>query len=165
MKLQFTCKNGDTTYVETIRNILKNTNSSIDIVAHRIDLVFFKLYEKELKIIEKKNIHFRFLLSNTHIESCNPAINFVKSLCSNIQFRIASNIHAKLIISDNISILLGSANFTGDSIGLGSEWNDSKHHWDKPNFEVGLFIVNQELSNQLSDIFNKHWEDSEVWKI
>jgi len=165
MNLQFTCKNGETTYVETIHNIFVNTNSSIDIVAHRIDLVFFKLYEKEFKSINKKKLPFRFLLSNAHIESCIPALKFVKSICSNIQLRVTSNIHAKLIICDNSSILLGSANFTGDSIGIGSEWSDSKHHWDKPNFEVGLFIVNQELSNQLTNIFNNHWEDSEVWNI
>lgn len=160
----YTQVDGESNFVTAIRDVISKCETSLDIVAHRIDNVFFSQFATELEELCLRNVRFRILVSTAHIENITLTIETLLAKYPILQCRVASNIHAKAIVCDGHTVIFGSANLSGDSIGFGSDWTDATHFWNRPNFEVGLLVANQNIALSLTEKFDYHWSIARDWK-
>ena len=81
------------------------------------------------------------LTSTTHASSQEPVLSHLKEMLgASVEIRERANIHGKCVVVDGQHTVLMSANFAGDGVGLYSDWSVESHEWDRPAFELGIYV-------------------------
>ena len=163
MKLLYTTTDGESSYEFVLRSLLRGARTTVKLAAHRVDRVFVSMYTVELNELGARGVRVQLLLSSAHSSAAREALKDLRAALPLLEVRVASNLHAKVFLIDGEYLLLGSANLSGDSFGRGSDRDDGVHHWNHPNFEVGILLADVTLASEALTLFDRHWEKATAW--
>lgn len=98
----------------------------------------------------KRGINIRLI----HAKEPGPAFKEdyerFPSLKTNMKQKICPRVHFKIMVFDNATVYVGSANLTGAGIGMKSA--------NRRNFEAGLLTNELTLVHKAADIFDSVWQ-------
>jgi phosphatidylserine/phosphatidylglycerophosphate/cardiolipin synthase-like enzyme len=163
MKLLHTTTDGESSYDSELRSLLGRATTTAKLAAHRLDRVFVAMYAAELQSLGARGVRVQLLLSSAHLSAARGALTDLSAALPLLEVRVASNLHAKLFLLDEEYLLLGSANLSGDSFGRGSDRDDGVHHWNHPNFELGILLADRTMVAEALALFGRHWDKAAPW--
>lgn len=155
-QLLFTFIDGSSSIRKKLHELFAKATERILLVSHRVGEVALGEYEQDLKAFASRGGSLVLLTSTAHESRQRPALAYLKAILGeNIEIHVRDNVHGKCMVVDGQHTVIMSANFAGDGVGLYSEWSIESHGWDRPAFELGIYLNDPRFAREVTALIEK----------